>query len=488
MLIRTGSLVPRIPRAAWVCGLVACLNAACWSFITPPFQVPDEPDHFAYVKQLAETRSLPTSSERKYSSEETLVLKDLRYPEVRLHPSVEAIGSRAAQQKLQEDLQLTRHSQDAGSPAAGVATSQPPLYYALLTIPYDLASNGTLLDRLELMRLLSALLAGLTALFSFMFVRETLPGVRWAWTVGGLCVALAPLLGFMSGAVNPDAMLFAVCAALLFALARAFRLGLTPARAGALGGVIAIGLLTKLNFIGVIPGVFLGLAVLGMRAARESKGSACRSLALAGAIGCAPMVVFVTTNILSDRPTLGIVTDAIRITHGSALANANYIWQLYLPRLPGTVNDFPGMLTTRQIWFDGYVGRYGWLDTFFPGWAYTVALVAAGLLAALCARTLVVCRTALQSRLVELAVYTLIAGGVMVLVGADSFRVFPAEKASFGQARYLLPMLPLAGAALALAARGGGRRWGPTTGALIVVLFLAHDIFSQLQVVARYYG
>ncbi len=46
----------------------------------------------------------------------------------------------------------------------------------------------------------------------------------------------------------------------------------------------------------------------------------------------------------------------------------------------------------------------------------------------------------------------------------------------------------LLAAALALAARGAGRRWGPAVGAVIVVLFLAHDIFSQLLVLGRYYG
>jgi hypothetical protein len=40
-----------------------------------------------------------------------------------------------------------------------------------------------------------------------------------------LSVAFAPLLGFMSGAVNPDALLFAVSAGLFWSLARAFRLG-----------------------------------------------------------------------------------------------------------------------------------------------------------------------------------------------------------------------------------------------------------------------
>jgi 4-amino-4-deoxy-L-arabinose transferase-like glycosyltransferase len=85
------------------------------------------------------------------------------------------------------------------------------------------------------MRLFSALMAGLTALFSWLFIREALPAVPWAWTVGGLGVALMPLLGFISGALNPDAMLFAVCAALFFALARAFRRGLTLRLALAIG-------------------------------------------------------------------------------------------------------------------------------------------------------------------------------------------------------------------------------------------------------------
>ncbi len=124
-----------------------------------------------------------------------------------MHPENHAISSRPQQRHLQQ-----RPRPAPGAPPGRgrwVAHSEPPLYYALQTIPYALGSSGTLLDRLELMRLLRALMAGFTALFAFLFVREALPGVAWAWTVGGLGVALAPLLGFMSGAVNPDAMLFA---------------------------------------------------------------------------------------------------------------------------------------------------------------------------------------------------------------------------------------------------------------------------------------
>jgi hypothetical protein len=30
--------------------------------------------------------------------------------------------------------------------------------------------------------------------------------------------------------------------------------------------------------------------------------------------------------------------------------------------------------------------------------------------------------------------------------------------------------------------------WGPAVGAAIIMLFLTHDVFSQLQVLARFYA
>ncbi|MHB8242094.1 MAG: hypothetical protein ACYDHN_08900, partial [Solirubrobacteraceae bacterium] len=96
--------------------------------------------------------------------------------------------------------------------------------------------------------------------------------------------------------------------------------------------------------------------------------------------------------------------------------------------------------------------------------------------------------SALRGRVVELLVYGVMALGLMALIGADSYIAFPKLNAEYAQTRYLLPLLPLLGLALALAARGAGRRWGPAVGAAIVMLFLGHDIFSQLQEIARFYG
>ena len=470
-----------------ICGLVACLNAACWSIVTPAFEVPDEPDHYAYVKQVFETGRLPSSSSSFTSNEIIAVLLGLRYPQVREQPENHTIASQHEENELQRYLALSANDADVGSPAAGVAASEPPLYYALEAIPYGLAETGTVLDRLALMRLFSALFAGLTAMFAFLFVREALPGAPWAWVVGGLAIALSPLLGFMSGAVNPDSLLFAVSAAIFYCLARAFRRGLSVRGGVAIGTLTAMGFLTKLNFLGLAPGVLLGLIVLGMRA-RATGRSVYRLPALSIAIALSPVACYATINAVSGHPLLGFVSSTIHILHGSPWAELNYIWQLYLPRLPGTVNDFPGLFTTGQLWFRGYVGLYGWLDTPFPGWVNSLAVIPAAAIGLLCGCSLVRARAALRSRASELAVYAIIAIGLMALVGEDSFLRFPALTAEYAQVRYMLPLLPLLGAAVALAARGAGRRAGPAVGAVIVVLFLAHDVFSQLLVVARYYG
>jgi 4-amino-4-deoxy-L-arabinose transferase-like glycosyltransferase len=476
----------QVPAAAWTCALVACLNAVCWSLITPPFQVVDEPEHVAYVKQLADTGRLPKPT-GEFSREEAVALRDLRLQTIAEEPQNRTIASRAQQEKLERDLRLAEATGANGSGNAGVAASEPPLYYALQVIPYSLGAGGNLLDRIELMRLLSAVMGGLTALFAFMFVREALPSSRGAWTVGGLAVALAPMLGFMSGAVNPDAMLYAVTAALFYCLARAFRRGLNRRSALVLGGVIAVGLMTKLNFVGIVPGALLGLVVLSVRAARTLGRGAYVSLALAVAVAMSPVALYVLAHLVTGGPALGIVSSAIDKTRGSVLEELSYIWQLYLPRVPGTHPDFAGVLTMRAIWFDGYVGLFGWLDSPFPAWVYDAALVPAVAIVGLCARSLLASAGALRARLGELAVYEVICLGLMGLIGADSYVVFPRVDAEFGQVRYLLPLSPVLGVVVALAVRGAGRRWGPVVGGAFVMMFLTHDVLSQLQEVARFY-
>jgi hypothetical protein len=478
----------RVPGAAWACAAVACLNAICWSIVSPPFQIPDEPAHYAYVMQLAETGSLPVSRSGQFSNQELLTLIGLHQFDVRQQQPRHTIGSLTEERELEQDLRVASKLGERGSPVAGVATSQPPLYYALESVPYMLA-GGTILNRLALMRVASAFTAGLVALFVFLFIRELLPRDSWTWTAGGLAVAVSPLLGFMCGAVNPDGLLYAVSAATFWSLARGFRRGLNARAAIVIGVSLAVGLMTKVNFIGLVPGVLAGVILLGIRAARSGTGrQALLWVALVLGIGFSPAAVYAIANFLSGHSTFGLVSEAAReaLVHSPA-RQLNYIWQLYLPRIPGTPNEFPGLSPLRQIWFNGFVGLYGWFDTTFPQWVNQAALFPALLLLALFGRALLRARAVLWAHRGELVVYGAMVVGLLTLIGGASFFHFPLHQTE-AEPRYLLPLLPLLGAALALIVRSMGRRWGPVAGVLIVMLFLAHDVFSQLLVVSRYYG
>lgn len=477
----------RLPRAALICALVAFLNAACWSIVTPPFQATDEPTQFAYTQYLAEHGQLPpTSHEGGYSPEEQVVLAGLEQPAILWHTENHTISTAAEQERL--DNALNEHPSRVGEGSGGSA-ADPPLYYTLELIPYALGSGGTLLDQLELMRLLSAVFAGLTALFAFLFARESLPKVPWAWTVGGLGVALAPLLGFASSSVNPDSLLFAISAAIFYSLARGFRRGLTRRLAIAVGLLMAAGLLTKPNFIGLIPGIVLALVVFTVRTARVDRRQALLNLGIALAIGASPAGLYVLFNLASGHPALGTASENLAVGGGSLSDDLSYVWQLYLPRLPGMHNYFPGIDTTRDMWFNRAIGLYGWLDTTFPAWVYTFALIPAGLIALSALRALAVERETLRRRLLEPLVYVVIVVGLMGLIGSHSYLNLGGEGGGgHAQPRYLMPLVPLLALVLALAARGAGRRWGPTVGVVIVVLFLGYDVFSQLLVVSRFYA
>ena len=195
----------RVPRAAWICALIALLNATAWGIITPPFQGKDEIDNYSYVEYLAAAGKLPEkahlSGEEPYSRKLGLVMEGLRYFQVRFTPFEHSLTTNAEQKTLTADVNNAPSLEGYGE--AGRVATEPPGYYAVAAIPYALGGSNILV-KLQLMRLLGALLAAITALLTFYFLREILPGVPWAATVGALCVALQPLFVSTSAIVSPE--------------------------------------------------------------------------------------------------------------------------------------------------------------------------------------------------------------------------------------------------------------------------------------------
>jgi predicted membrane protein DUF2142 len=463
---------------------IGALNAAAWALLTPAFQVPDEVVHVAYVQHIGETGGPPPKPRETVLSRELAVaMADTRYGSVGAATIKASVWSPVQQRRLLRDLRARpsrRATQDVGE-----SEPEPPLYYALQAIPYRAARGATLLDRLVLMRLCSALLAGATALLAFLFVREALPGRPWAWSVGGLGVAFLPMLGFVSGGVNPDALLFAVSAALLLCLARAFRRGVTSRLAVWTGVVLAIGLLAKVNFYGLVPPALLAFALAARAGERVWNRRVARALGIAVGIAVVPFACVTALEALAWGRPLAVGRATAPESRVGLGAHFSYVWQILLPRLPGQARLFPDYPAYEDL-FKTFVGAFGAIVVRFPAWAYRLAV---GLLAAvgvLAVRAALARRARLRERRAELLAYaaTAVALVLLIAVSADLRR----DVAEVVQGRYLLPLAPLLAAVLALAARGAGERWGRAAGAAIVVLAIGWTLFGQLVTIAFFYA
>jgi len=494
-------VIAEVPRAGWLCALVAILAGTSWALLVPPFQVPDEPAHFAYTQYLAEAGEPPRGEpgKRAYSQELRRVLDAVRYKQVEVRPDNRPLASAKAQRGLERALETSGDRESEGG--SSHANNNQPVYYAIELAPYWLVPSGNLLDRLFSMRLLSALLSGITVLFVFLFLRELLPGIPWAWPVGALAVALQPVFGNISGAIHSDNLLYAASAAVFLMLAVCFRRGLTAPRGAALGLATSVGILTKPTMLGLVPGIALGLALLVSRAGRDDRTVPLRGVATALLFAALPVVIYGLLSLQiwdrgfylatsgeaeqgGDLPGAAADTVVMAKTLGGYL---EYVWQFYLPRLPFMEAQFD-QFPLAHIWFDGFVGRFGALEYGFGTPVDAVAICVFSAIVLLAARELVRNRSSIRTRLPELITYMTVAGGTILFVHKAGYDGRTPEIQGFEQARYLFPMLALYAALIALAARGAGRRFGPTAGVLIVSLAIAHTLLALLLTLTRYYG
>jgi hypothetical protein len=487
----------RIPTPGWICALVALLSALTWSLIVPLFQVPDEQAHVAYAQHLAEVGAPPAgqSDAKTMSEQEQRLLAALRWRRITHRPENPPLSNPRAHRRLERVVDAP--AERAGEGGSSNATQNPPLYYGLAAIAYRLSPFTDLFDRVHAMRVVSALLAAVTALLAFLFVRELLPGTPWAWTVGGLAVAVQPMFGFIGGGINNDNLLFAASAGVLLALAIGFRHGLTVGLGIGIGACTAVGLLSKATMVGLLPGIALGVILIALRTSPEQRREAWRGAVAAGVLALAPFLIYMALNELAwDRGLLfgspeaegkRSAAAAIGSRPSTLIGHLSYLWQFYLPRLEVMDGWFP-TYEAREIWFEGFIGRFGWLDYGFPGWVYDLGLVAGAALVVLAARELVRRIDALRRRIGELVTYIAIVAGLLGLLGWIGYDWRRGHPGQFEQARYILPLLALYGGLIAVAARGAGRRWGPVVGVLIVSIALAQSVLAMLITLTRYYG
>jgi hypothetical protein len=261
--------------------------------------------------------------------------------------------------------------------------------------------------------------------------------------------------------------------------------------------VVAVGLLSKLTFIALVPGIALAVALLGWRERDTGWRRATGLVALAAGIALVPFVLYGVLNVtVWDRGsflaggTAGATFTTLPSGGGAVTLRQtlDYIWQQYLPRLPFMHRAYFHGAPLIHVWLDGLVGRFGWLDYSFPGWVYTLAewlLVPFLILAAF---ALAQAREAVRRVLPLFACFGVMTLGLLVAIGYAGVRYQLSTGFQFAQARYLFPLIALYALFGVLVARGVGRRWAPVLGAALVLLAMAHGLFAETLTISRYYG
>jgi hypothetical protein len=468
-----------VPRAAFGIAAIAVVSGFIWAVLVPPWQAPDEIAHFGYTQYLAETgkASVDPHATSNYSTEQQYAMENGLTNTYRNSP-------RGRPPWRQEDRRLwegrdahTHPSQSNGGGAPSL--NYTPEYYALSALGYYAFDWGDIFDRLLGVRLISVLLGGLSTLFVWLFARELFRREGFLPNTSALCVAFLPQFGFISGVVNNDNLLITLASLELYLLARSLRRGLTLRLALLIGVVLALGYLAKPSmaaFGPVAAGVLLWPAV--------RKRNVRLLVAPAVALGAFALVALAWTGIaaLTDRGVTAVST-----ANAQPFSLHDYLSYLHHFYVPGSNDKWFGAATpVYSVWMHSFFATFGWSDTQFPERVYKV-------LTGICiaVAVLIVIAAWRERRAARRALPILVAGAASVvllllflhLAFYLNFAGYPSE-----QGRYLLPLVPLFGAAIAASTLALGRRWAPLLASFYVTALGCFTLFSYGLELTRYYA
>ncbi|HEX3451770.1 MAG TPA: hypothetical protein VHS26_00595, partial [Solirubrobacteraceae bacterium] len=166
-----------------------------------------------------------------------------------------------------------------------------------------------------------------------------------------------------------------------------------------------------------------------------------------------------------------------------------YLWEVFLPRLPGMAAHFPpGSNPGFVIFIERGWGAFGWYDVFFKGWVYAVilavSLIVFFVLAPWAARRE---WPWLRAHWAETLVVVLAPVAVILGFTAAYFTVTPRPViAEFG--RYVFPAIGPLALFVVGALHAFGRRRIPLVGAGLLAAMIVLSYSSQLLTLTSFYA
>jgi 4-amino-4-deoxy-L-arabinose transferase-like glycosyltransferase len=449
--------------------------AFAWVCLTPAFQAPDEQTHFAYTQYLAERFELPGDITKSiYSGEHGQAAYMSRSDFVAAVPLVKPEWSGAIYERWA--AATPAHGRDDGGGLTS-ASAYPPLSYLWQAGAYRLA-GGDFFDRLFAARLASALWLPLTVLGTWLLAGELFGPRRLLQLAAAAVPALLPMVAFISGAVNPDGMMYALWTLALWLGVRCLRRGLTASNAAAFAAIAGLACVTKTTSYALLPGVAL-VVLVGLWRRRPLPGL--RILRLTAPVALPLLLTLGAWYLLAgelDRAAAAQVSESPALTSADdARGLASYLWSFYSPI--GGDRGYPVF----QMWIKQGWAAFGWLEIRFPDNLYRALALLTGAVGLAALVALVRAR-----RRLDLAVVAFLAVTAVCLLAGLHWTDFQQGGTGFLQGRYLFPLVGLFGCAAAAAVSLlPDRARPPLVGAGMAFLFVIHLLALGL-VAERFYA
>jgi uncharacterized membrane protein len=409
-----------------------CAATLLFTLITPPFQAPDEDQHWFKAVLLSEGRLLAERHGGQVGAElprDAVALRSIDFP-----------GEKAGVRFRASPGDLRRAWVNDAARKGRVFTQFPNLANYAPTLYLPQAAGIAAAEAVGLPRIGGFYLGRLmNAAAALLLLWLALVAVPWGRTAL-LAIAALPTFAFQAGSLSADA---SINGAAFLGLALALRFGDAVHRKGRL-------LLAVSPFLGLAKGVYLPLVFAGARFQGTLRDRHFWTLAAAAVVGAAAFIAWMlysggepalyttVSRKTGEQATTAPMADQLAVLLGDPLRYARILAESFTERLPVYV---------LQI-----VGRPGWNAFLLPLAAY--ALAAVMLASASASGKGPTASVGLR------AWWLLLAAGGAVLVETALYLTgtpYAADYIQGTQGRYFLPLLPLVLLALMPAALPG--RW-----------------------------
>ncbi len=312
--------------------------------LTPPWQAPDEPAHFNYVRTVAEQGRLP-------------ILQPGDYPFTYL-----------------EQIKAQRFPPEMSIDPIRYEAWQPPLYYLAAAVPYRLGmalgwSQGQLLLAL---RLLSVVLGAALLVVAYRVIRILAPA-QIGLALGTTALAAAvPMHIAMTAAVNNDTLAELLGAIVLWLLLVRLQWPQAPAAQWAwLGIVLGLAGLAKLSTGALVP---LVLAALIYLAWQQPTGKRARYLATRLAAVALPAALLLAPWVAHNIAVYGLGDPLVMRRHDAVV-----VGQVRTADWLAKVGPLHGALEFATTTFHSFWGQFGWMGVPIDDRIYRFLLILTGL-------------------------------------------------------------------------------------------------------------